>query len=143
MKQVLQLVLILSLFSSTAQPAYPCSCVCIGGKGCELKNTNAVFIGKVVEIDYVDNKEYPFRVKFEVEKYWRGANKPEIIVLTDQGIHSCHGVYFEKGKEYMGWAYKERGALITHGCTYSSEPTKERAQIILKELGEGKLPKAK
>jgi hypothetical protein len=113
------------------------------GKGCELKKTNSVFIGEVVEIDYVDNKDNPFRVKFEVEKYWRGAKKPEIIVLTDQGINSCYGVYFEIGKEYMVWAYKEKGALITHGCTRSIELTKERAQEILKELGKGKLPETR
>ncbi len=96
------------------------------------ENAQAVFSGKVTKIilsDAPKGKE-PFsaEVHFKVIKSWKGITTEEAIVHTAHICCIC-GFPFKVGKEYLVYAYGEKG-LGTDICTrtrrlqYASEDVK-------------------
>jgi hypothetical protein len=75
------------------------------------------------------------RATFWVEESWKGINSRTITVSTGPTGGIC-GYEFEKGEEYMVYAYKGDGdGLITSLCTRTKKLS--FAHEDPKELGEG------
>ena len=140
MKSLIIVSCIIGLLAFHTSVVYPCSCI-YGSARQELRKAKAVFVGQVIEIySGSGREEYPAIVELKVERYWKGIKKSETIeVLSDLGLHSCHPVLYKKGARYLVYAYKNKGKLVTTGCTRTKEI--EEATEDMKELGESRIPK--
>src|SRR3954469_9906426 len=136
-----------SLISATAfafllcsLSAYACSCSS-GAALCDVAYRQAaVFVGTVTEMLPQGTSELPGRKKFVTgwnvrlsiqEGFW-GTSGTEAVVHTGSGMGDC-GFPFEKGKQYLLFAYKgEQDSLEVGICGYSSEL--KDAQQYLPEL---------
>lgn len=125
-------ILSLPFFSSTG---YACSCLQPGTPQEELAKMDAVFTGKVLEVDEKYNSTT--KVKLSVSETWKGVNTKEVVVYTAMDSAAC-GVYFEKDKDYLVYAHLEDGEYTTYLCSRTAELA--QAQSDLKELGEGTVP---
>jgi hypothetical protein len=91
--------------------AYACSCV-EPEVPQAFREARAVFLGEVMEIiqPHTDRPTAPladrlFRIKFKVERSWKGAATQEIVILSDQGRAGCFSWGpFLKGKKYLVYA---------------------------------------
>ena len=98
----------------------------------DFDGATAVFSGEVVELD-------TFKVKFRVEKIWKGEAADEITMLTgaiDNGdgtatTSSCD-YDFNKGEKYLVYAYGAADELKTRVC--SRTRTLEDAEKAMEEL---------
>ena len=98
------------------------------------KNARAVFTGTVLEITKLPN-DLKVTVKFKVRESWKGVRSAEARVFTGQGGGDC-GYKFEKGKEYLVYAYKRSDSgLETNICQRTALLTE--AAEDLKVLGKG------
>ena len=78
-----------------------------------------VFTGEIVALDF-------YKVRFKVDKLWKGEPLDEIVMLTgvkDNGDGtatrtSCDPGFTQGGK-YLIYAYGKPGALVTHVCSRS------------------------
>jgi len=129
---ILLSILSLSFYSSTG---YACSCLPPGTPQEELAKMDAVFKGKVLEVDEKFNSTT--KVKLSVSETWKGVNSKEVVIYTAMDSAAC-GVYFEKNKEYLVYAHLEDGEYTTYLCSRTAEIP--QAQSDLKELGEGTAP---
>ena len=124
-------ILAYPLASLNSHLAYAYKCKQPGAPLEELKEAAAVFIGKVRKI----NEDGQVRIfEFEVEKYWKGANRRILIVRSGKHLY---GSRFTMGEKYLVYAYGER-ELGTSRCTRTKSI--KAAGFDLKELGEGKPP---
>ena len=145
-KLVWTVVLVLSPMFYTA--AFACICPTIGQTSEEIKDTRlkdfksaaAVFSGEVIELE--QNK-----VKFKVEKIWKGDSVDEITMVIQLGKYNGKSVstscdyYFEMGKKYLIYAYQDNGELSTYACSRTTPLSQvERAEQEMKGLDEIKLP---
>ena len=124
MKRNLQVVLFLAILVVSAQTAYSCSCFRIDNEA-EVKITDFIFVGKVVEI--VEDKTYippkvegvsefyqkmidtrkRYLIKFKIEKKFKGVESDEItLVKYEQENSMCAGLSFEMEKTYLIYADK-------------------------------------
>lgn len=77
-----------------------------------FRQARAVFLGEVVEITQprTDTATAPFadrlfRIRFKVERSWKGATSREIVLLSDQGRAGCFSWgSFIKGRKYLVYA---------------------------------------
>ena len=129
---ILLSILSLSFYSSTG---YACSCLPPGTPQEELAKMDAVFKGKVLEVDEKFNSTT--KVKLSVSETWKGVSSKEVVIYTAMDSAAC-GVYFEKDKEYLVYAHLEDGEYTTYLCSRTAEIP--QAQSDLKELGEGTAP---
>lgn len=145
-KLILAITIILSpLFYSAA---FGCSCPTIGvtpeqEKISRLNDFNsavAVFSGEVIELE--EN-----RVKFKVDRIWKGESVDEIVMTIqlkkDDGSYvrtSCD-YYYELGEKLLIYAYGTVNKLTTYQCTRTTSfKNVERAEQEIKGLNEIKLP---
>jgi hypothetical protein len=82
-----------------------------------FEKATVVFSGEVVAKDLIT-------VKFKVDKIWKGEESKEITMLTgtkDNGdgtiTPSTCDYWFEKGKQYLIYAYGPVAELKTHKCS--------------------------
>ncbi|WP_404445009.1 hypothetical protein LG307_18355 [Sutcliffiella horikoshii] len=129
---ILLSILSLSFYSSTG---YACSCLPPGTPQEELAKMDAVFKGKVLEVDEKFNSTT--KVKLSVSETWKGVNSKEVVIYTAMDSAAC-GVYFEKDKEYLVYAHMEDGEYTTYLCSRTVELA--QAHSDLNELGEGTFP---
>lgn len=147
MKKIfLAVTIILSpLFYSNA---FGCGCPTIGvtpeqDKAARLKDFEsaaAIFTGEVVEVE--ENK-----VKFKVEKIWKGQSVDEIVMVIqlkkDDGryVRTSCDYYYELGEKYLVYAYDTKGELTTYQCTRTTSfKHTEIVEQEIKRLDEIKLP---
>ncbi len=90
LKSFVVLVLLTNPFVLINTVGYACSCADPLTPRREMKKARAVFAGEVIEIkeELTQSKEltdakYLCTVRFKVERYWKGINSPEIVVLTN------------------------------------------------------------
>ena len=112
-----------------------CSCIVPDSQLDLLEISDAVFLGRVLDIDR-KFEGYGYSVKFEVEKYWKGIFENNVIIGTGFGGGDC-GYRFENGEDYLVYAYGDN-TLSTNSC--SRTKLLASAQDDLRELGEGNLP---
>jgi hypothetical protein len=109
-------------------------CAAFSVKGA-LQRSTAVFVGKVTgEEKNGDIKTF----KFEVEKYWKGANRKEIEIFVYQTAR--YQSPFKEGEKFLVYAMADDdGKLTVSRCSRSR--ALEYAGDDIKQLGEGKTPK--
>jgi hypothetical protein len=137
-----------SLLLLAVNTALACSCVLPDRNKsarqlvAEAKKTSvAVFVGKVVDIRYSDEKmdDQPLRMfaKFEVAGQWKGS-VPQIVEVATANICCICGVSFRKGETYIVYANGTAAELSANSCSRTSVITgKSRDE---KYLGKRRLP---
>jgi hypothetical protein len=144
MKKITFLTLIFAaLFVFLQMKALACSCVTIGNLTLEqemklhIKNDKAVFVGKLISIND-ESTDGDRLIKFQVERFWKGALTEEIAIATENERNSC-AYPFEKEKTYLIYVNTYNNKLYTGGCIPNREIS--RADEELKILGKGSKPK--
>lgn len=101
----------------------------------------AVFVGKVVDIRYSDEKmgDQPVRMfaKFEVAGQWKGS-VPQIVEVSTANICCICGVSFQKGETYIVYANGTAAELSASSCSRTSVITGKSPDE--KYLGKRRLP---
>ena len=126
---------------SYPQQSKACSCAERPSVKKELASKKAIFSGKVIQIKENKNKILRFifdqkEVLFQVDQVWEGEVPAQVLIYTSFTEASC-GYPFEENKEYLVYAGKEEGHLITTICDRTdllSNATKD-----LEQLGEVKV----
>lgn len=129
--------------------AFACGCPTVGGQTSEeiqksrlnvFERTAAIFIGEVIELE--QNK-----VKFKVEKIWKGDSVDEITMSIQQGKHNGKSVStscdyrFEMGERYLVYAIYINDELNTGACSRTTSLKQvERAEEEIRGLNEIRLP---
>jgi hypothetical protein len=148
MRKVVLLICITSLISLAAKATYACSCVEVetGKKGSAvkpdykrwLKGVNgAVFIGRVTKIE-TDADYRQSKVTFDVERYWKGVARAEVVVFTAAFASAC-GVPYTLGETYFVVADASTGKLSTDLCSHLGYSKNKEA--TMRGLGKGHKPK--
>lgn len=131
MKKLLLAIFVFSaLFTAQVQPVYACSCIMPGTPQEEMVNAEAVFSGKVLEIEEVN---YGYDVTLEVLEVWKGVDRSIVQVHTGMGGGDC-GFNFEEGKEYVVYASSGEGELLE---VYICSLTGLLAESDTESLGDG------
>lgn len=121
-----------SIFFYTSQ-VFACTCAAPGSPTEELKNSAAVFSGKISDRISETNS---YLIDFEVTKSWKGLEGDSIRVRTAKESAAC-GYNFESNKEYLVYGNNlQDDVLSTNICTRTK--LLSQASDDLKELGEGK-----
>lgn len=117
---------------------YACSCAMPSSASVEMRNSGAVFAGKVVsaERDNLAGGYSQMSVTFEVSDVWKGNVKDTVVVTTGMGGGDC-GSDFVVGEEYLVYAYGS-GPYSTSSCSRTS--VLSAATEDLEELGESTKP---
>ena len=133
-----------SLFLLNTNAANACSCMPTTPEQ-SLKNANAVFAGKVINVVEARGGgrgvQSPslngVKVIFEVSKVWKGTPTQQLVITTPDSSASC-GYNFEKGQNYLVYASTQDNQLQTGLC--SGTKTLSTAQADLAVLGRGETP---
>lgn len=130
MKKLLLAIFVFAALSTTqVQPAYACSCVMPGTPQEEMVNAEAVFSGKVLEIE---ESGYGYDVTLQVLEAWKGVDETTIQVHTGMGGGDC-GFNFEEGREYVVYTSSSEGEFEVYSCSL----TGLLADSDTESLGEG------
>ncbi len=84
-----------------------------------FRKAKAVFAGTVVSINLNDSQDSearkynPYKIKFLVEKSWKG-NKSEITVVSDNGSGPCDQLQFRVGEKYLVYAFGKSLTVTTY-----------------------------
>jgi hypothetical protein len=101
--------LLLALFAAFAalfalpQVCFACSCLPPGPPLAALAEADAVFRGKVVEMERMSEGNRLLRVKIQVTSVWKGAVTTETLVQTTDNSAAC-GFPFQIGGDYLIYA---------------------------------------
>jgi hypothetical protein len=96
----------------------------------ELKDADAVFLGTVLSI--WPTPMFNKRVTILVHKSWKGIDSEKVVVGTGLGGGDC-GYRFNRGEQYLVYAYLDEGKLYTSICSRTTNV--KHAAIDLKVLG--------
>ena len=141
MKNLKLTIAVAALLLLSANTALGCRCPKTEASA-DLSQYAAVFAGRVAETKRLPMGE---RVKFKVERVWKGAVTPEVNLLlqraSDPDVFSSCEIGFQKGKSYLIYALKsgEGATLTTHKCTRTREVAGAKEDFAV--LGEGRAPK--
>jgi hypothetical protein len=94
--------------------AYACSCRPPGTPAEELNQSDAVFLGRVVEVNAGSGDSTT--VTFDVSNVWKGQITRTSILVTPGSSASC-GFTFEQGKDYVVYGRMNEGSLNTNLCS--------------------------
>jgi hypothetical protein len=120
--------------------AYACSCMAPPPPAEARNGADAVFAGTVTGVLQnapLGTSNNRVMVSFRVSEVWKGANNPEIAVLTSGDSASC-GFGFDQGGQYLVYAFIEEGRLTTNLCSRTNALA--QAGEDLAALGEGTTP---
>jgi len=142
MRKIFLLLFILgSLLVVNTAIVNACSCAQPAPPQESLKQSTAVFAGKVIDINVpsgiAGSSADPVKVIFEVSKIWKGPDYETLVLTTARSGVSC-GYSFKENEEYIVYAYGEEDKLSTGICSRTT--LLANAQNDLKDLGEGNLP---
>ena len=113
--------MIISISSWFSGNAYACSCEYPSSPDDALKNSDAVFSGKVLSLQetntgYMKSSADPVVVTFEVDDVWKGPQTKTITVSTAASSASC-GYEFQEGEKYIVYANGQESSLSTGLCS--------------------------
>lgn len=137
------IVLIVSIWTITAigitdsndRRAFACSCIEIKPPQAEYEQSNAVFSGKIVDLETTDDR-YPSKVAtFDVHTVWKGISHDTVKITTGMGGADC-GYPFEENEDYLVYAYGEEGIELGASSCSQTKPL-DRAEADLVTLGQG------
>lgn len=143
MTKMSMLLAIVSIFVISSLSAFACSCVELGTPLEQLEWANAVFTGKVVDIDIprgiVISSADPVKVTFEVSKIWKGTDDKTLVVTTAREGASC-GYSFERGESYLVYAYLDQPGNVLQATSCSRTALLSDAEEDLAKLGKSFAP---
>lgn len=121
MKKIIILLLAAGLlWVAGAGQVNACSCVAPPAPQEALEQADAVFSGRVVDIQapkkLITSSADPLKVTFEVSKVWKGPKSKKLVVVTARDSASC-GYSFKSGRSYIVYAHQREGELTTSICT--------------------------
>ena len=138
---------LLVLFTLFIQQAWACSCAPPPSVKESFKSTNAVFTGTVLKVEdnlipspddpsvsYASSQTITIKIDISYKTADGISTSSKIIkIKTASSSESC-GYYFEKGKKYIVYAYrdKEDGTLWTNICTRTKQYKQEEADELAK-----------
>jgi hypothetical protein len=140
MKNLKWAAAVVALLLLSADVALACRCPKTAASA-DLSQFAAVFTGRVVESKRLPTGE---RVKFRVERVWKGRITSEVILLlrraSDPGVISSCDIGFQKGESYLVYALMSRdgGTLTTSKCTRTRKVAEAKEDFAA--LGEGQPP---
>ncbi len=143
MKRIAVSITIVAMLQlTTISSALGCSCAVPRTPTEELGQATAVFSGKVMGIGFdvlgFLRGHSRYRVKFDVERTWKGSLGKNAVVLTETGSAAC-GYAFQAGERYLVYTYTfGEETLNTSICNRTARLAD--AQADLAELGAGSLP---
>lgn len=120
-----------------ADPAHACSCVPIDPRQA-FERADAVFEGRVLEIERATDPTSPIRVTLAVVQHWKGIDTERAVLETSAGGTAACGVPFEVHTSWLVYAAREGGALTASLCSRTSRI--EDAREDLAALGAGVVP---
>jgi hypothetical protein len=132
---VFSMVICLFIFALTVKPSvsYACKCVEPNSVEEELKLSDTVFKGKIIEIK---KDKHSRRILFEVTNIWKGLSTSQIVLIDE--ISSC-SINFNDGQEYLVYANNYGDdVLTTNICDRTIELKSADNDLLL--LGEGEAP---
>ena len=146
------LIFSMLVFLMLTSPAAELDCFIPSPPAVELDRAKAVFVGKVIGREYVEDSSSEqgvsgerLIIKIAVERVWKGEIGKEVIMYTSEVRQSddttsmmAEDFDFVNEKRYLIYADGTVNRLHTSACTRSREF--EKAADDLKELGEGHQP---
>ncbi len=140
MRLVLTVTFIGLSLTAHPEPSYACSCI-EPSPSEMLAESDVVFIGRVVSVSEAGslNSWDLFQTEFYVSAFWKGPVHQTMYIRSQAHGASC-GYQFNKGVEYLVYAYYSDYAdgLWTGLCSRNTPLS--GAMIDLAALGEGKTP---
>jgi hypothetical protein len=115
------IILVIVMALSHTPSAFACPCPENPDPLTSLKQSTAVFSGRVLNIGE-DGGLSPVtgtrmrKVYFRVNKAWKGIERIKISVNTEKNSAAC-GYAFSTGNEYLVYAYGEKGNLQVSLCS--------------------------
>jgi hypothetical protein len=149
MKKAILIVCLFILTLAFTSPAIACDCLEPWHNAFqELENSEAVFIGQVVDAKEVKvstgknagSFDYQMEVKFMIEKRLKGVEGIKVVLYTGSRCCEC-GFSFKRNEKYLVFAYMYEGRLSTDYCTRTKRLA--RAGKDLKEIAQGQKRKEK
>lgn len=140
---LLVLLVLAGLLAVSSARAFACSCAHLDYASPKyLAAVDAIFVGRVIARR--DNPK-PIEnwmpsdtlITFAVTKDFKGASTSLIEVASNLSTASC-GFNFEIGRDYLVWATKQQGVLVTGLC--SGTQNLESATELVRQLGEPRPP---
>jgi len=120
MKYLFFSLLMLPLITLAPNTAHACSCVAPGSPIEEMRKSDAVFSGEVVDIHTPVSSRFssadPMFVSIEVDRVWKGDVSLHETVRTAQSSASC-GFNFEEGRRYLIYANKIDNGISVSLCS--------------------------
>lgn len=111
-------------------PAHSCSCVPPPPPAQALEDAAAVLMGKVISIDDGPGP-YLVTATLQVSRIWKGEKKFLLKIVTASDLGAMCGFYFQVGKSYVIYAYKNHdGQLETNICTRSAPMDRAAADLL-------------
>ncbi len=111
-------------------PAHSCSCVPPPPPAQAFEGAAAVLMGKVVSIDDGPGP-YLVTATLQVSRIWKGEKIFLQKILTTRDLGAMCGFYFQVGKSYVIYAYKNQdGQLETNNCTRSASTDRAAADLM-------------
>lgn len=135
---LLLLAALLTLAAVRPPAAYACSCAPPPAPLLAMQTAAAVFAGTVLAVEEPGGggMEVP-RATFDVARVWKGPREDRISIAAAPDAPLC-GYTFERGREYLVYAYSTDTGLATNICTRTR--TLVDAQEDLAALGAGLVP---
>ncbi|MEK7583153.1 MAG: hypothetical protein AAB483_01990 [Patescibacteria group bacterium] len=122
------------LFATFKIPtAYACSCMQPRPAIFSYFGYDDIFSGRVTEVTWskpITSSMDPVKVSFEVYKSYKGVHDKKITITTASSEVSC-GYEFQKGGEYMVYAYTDNGDLSVSLCSNTSLLSEGQKDILL------------
>lgn len=127
--------IIASIDGNNDRLAFACSCIEIKSPQAEYEQSNAVFSGKVVDLETTDEL-YPSKVAtFDVYTVWKGISQDSATITTGMGGADC-GYPFVENVEYLVYAYGEGSDGLGASSCSQTKPL-NRAEADLVAIGQG------
>ena len=129
----MRIILAVIILTFISIESYACSCMSYDIDK-DYEKYEVVFIGKVIKVEKqlsVDSSflfPYKFiKVKFEVQKQYRGLEESKFEIITPNDPASC-GYLFKKGTEYAVFAShnKEKGKYEVRSCSPTIRANQKR-----------------
>lgn len=114
-------VIVMVLLGGMSSIAHACSCAAGGGPACQeawSKYTQAVFLGRVLDIHTSLFHWTEKVVELEVEEAYLGVSVGRVTVLTPVNGPAC-GYHFVKGERYVVYAGKASGQFHVSMCSHT------------------------
>lgn len=142
---MLSVFLVFSVAASFSfNEAHACSCMVPESPEIEMEKFQAVFSGKVTEIEETHPSEPlfssldPVLVTFDIDRIWKGLDeKNQTVTVTTSASSASCGFYFQEHVEYVVYAYQHDADSKLEVSLCSRTNTVENAAEDLEKLGEG------